>query len=280
MKVMPPSRSILNYQDPVPINNLKPVNERTKNKHYFINPFESRYVGSRTREFRVGREAPGTRPIWGYRGEWSCAALINSDYTTEVAGRVGHAGETTHLACSLPSEWFAHAQSSEIKGHADRIVTVSSTFVTLNYVVYKIKVTTGKLLPYFAAPINMTEFLSFGQILRYSPSHSCVSRYHEPHTTDVSCRRRRIFLTQIVSQISAATFELVKRLMYSGKRWSFIMKDNQNDYDKRIINNQPGIPSESKETGFESEAFRPALSYFASGLWLKLSRDALEPFTL
>ncbi|GBP14960.1 hypothetical protein EVAR_6612_1 [Eumeta japonica] len=56
---------------------------------------------------------------------------------------------------------------------------------------------------------------------------SFVSLYHEPHSTDVfSRRRRRTTLTQIVSQISGTTFELVKPVINSGTRWSFIMENS------------------------------------------------------
>ncbi|GBP57393.1 hypothetical protein EVAR_51240_1 [Eumeta japonica] len=52
--------------------------------------------------------------------------------------------------------------------------------------------------------------------------HSFVSIYHEPHITDVvfgrCCRRKS--LTQIISQISATTYEFIN----SGKGWSFIIK--------------------------------------------------------
>ncbi|GBP73381.1 hypothetical protein EVAR_60615_1 [Eumeta japonica] len=53
---------------------------------------------------------------------------------------------------------------------------------------------------------------------------------HKPHNTDVAFgrRRRRTPLTQIVNQISAATFELVKPVINSGKRWSFIIKSQTN----------------------------------------------------
>ncbi|GBP33814.1 hypothetical protein EVAR_25415_1 [Eumeta japonica] len=77
----------------------------------------------------------------------------------------------------------------------------------------------ANLLHHFAAPINMTEFLSFGQI---------ISLCQEPHSTDVLVgrRHRRTTLTQIVNvnYISATTFELVEPVMNSGKGWSFIMK--------------------------------------------------------
>ncbi|GBP79322.1 hypothetical protein EVAR_99545_1 [Eumeta japonica] len=58
-------------------------------------------------------------------------------------------------------------------------------------------------------------------------SHYLVSLYHEPHRTEIvfDCRRRRTSLTQIVSQISATTFELFKPFTNSGKESSFIMKD-------------------------------------------------------
>ncbi|GBP45104.1 hypothetical protein EVAR_33209_1 [Eumeta japonica] len=48
----------------------------------------------------------------------------------------------------------------------------------------------------------------------------------EPHSTDIvfGRRRTRTSLAQIVSQISAITFEIVKSVINSAKRWSFIIK--------------------------------------------------------
>ncbi|GBP28507.1 hypothetical protein EVAR_22970_1 [Eumeta japonica] len=57
--------------------------------------------------------------------------------------------------------------------------------------------------------------------------HSFASLYHEPHGTDVvfGRRRRRTSHTQIVSQIRVTTFEFVKPVTNSGKKWRFFMKD-------------------------------------------------------
>ncbi|GBP46430.1 hypothetical protein EVAR_95130_1 [Eumeta japonica] len=47
--------------------------------------------------------------------------------------------------------------------------------------------------------------------------HSFVSFYHEPHTIDVvGHRHRRTSVTQIVSQISATSFKLIKPVIDSG----------------------------------------------------------------
>ncbi|GBP98202.1 hypothetical protein EVAR_70881_1 [Eumeta japonica] len=65
-------------------------------------------------------------------------------------------------------------------------------------------------LHHFAAPTNTTELSSIGQIM---------SLGHEPHNSDAVFGRqhRRTSLAQIVSQISANTFELVKPVINSGK---------------------------------------------------------------
>ncbi|GBP62728.1 hypothetical protein EVAR_56246_1 [Eumeta japonica] len=57
------------------------------------------------------------------------------------------------------------------------IVTIISAFVTSNYIAYSIRVTTDKYMHHFAAPINTTEFLNVGQIMRHPPS----IKFHPAH---------------------------------------------------------------------------------------------------
>ncbi|GBP40422.1 hypothetical protein EVAR_25274_1 [Eumeta japonica] len=69
----------------------------------------------------------------------------------------------------------------------------------------------------FVAAINTTKFLSVGQITCWYVNLLSVN--HEPQSTDVAFdrRRRRTYLTQIVSQINATAFEIMKSVINSGK---------------------------------------------------------------
>ncbi|GBP16974.1 hypothetical protein EVAR_101989_1 [Eumeta japonica] len=75
--------------------------------------------------------------------------------------------------------------------------------------------------------ISVTNFVMIARPSKHIDllvGHSFVSLYHEPLSTDVvfGRRRKRTSLSQIVSQISATTFELVNSVINSGKGWSFI----------------------------------------------------------
>ncbi|GBP48607.1 Sonic hedgehog protein [Eumeta japonica] len=62
------------------------------------------------------------------------------------------------------------------------IITVNPAFVTCNHIVRRRNgVTTGKPMQYFMAPINTTEFLNFGQIMRYPQSTKALwlLNFHE-----------------------------------------------------------------------------------------------------
>ncbi|GBP84628.1 hypothetical protein EVAR_65553_1 [Eumeta japonica] len=84
--------------------------------------------------------------------------------------------------------------------------------------------------------------------------HSFVSLYRESHSTDVlfGRRRRKNSLTEIVSQISVITFELVKPVINSSNGWSFIMIGQWkcahacNAYIKRGPGRVVGHPSPSR----------------------------------